>query len=169
MDQMITSKAEGFKELEDALYKLSLVGEDKDAFDGMSFAIRKALKPVQEEAKKLAPVGDGEDPGGHLRDRIKISTPRKPNKVLDRRGRAAYGTVSVTGGKGRAKKGDSRTRQKAIAAEFGLSSRAQFQAKPFLRPALYRKQGEVLRILQSELSRFIQRRTKRIVKLRTQR
>lgn len=156
--QFITSKVDGLKELEDRLLALSKLGTDKDSFDSMNFAIRKALQPVKERAQQLAPYSgaDDESEGHHLRDSIKIAVPRSHKKVAKVKGRAAYGFVGVS------KK--YRNVHKALAKEYGLNKSRKYAPSAFLRPALYRTQGEVIRTLKRELGRAIDRRVKRLSK-----
>lgn len=158
MQQNITTEFEGFVELGKRLEALADFGSDKQSFDSMNFAIRKALTPVKNKAIQLAPY-DEEGEGVHLKDTIKIQTPRKPKKVI-KGNRAAYGVVSV-GTKNRA-------RQKALAAEFGVDelniSGVSLNPKPFLRPALYTNTSNSIQLLGLHLGKAIDRRTKKIVK-----
>ncbi|MEF1310668.1 HK97 gp10 family phage protein [Vibrio mytili] len=154
MVEKVTTQLQGFDVLEKRLLALADLGNDKDGFDVMNGAIRKALKPVQARAMENAPFDpEGDDPAGHLRDNIKISVPRSHKKVGERGGRAAFGHV-VVGNKGR-------TKEKAIAAEFGTEKQ---DAEPFLRPALYSLQGVVFQTLSVELEKGLDRRVKRIIK-----
>jgi HK97 gp10 family phage protein len=153
-----TIELKGLKELEEKLVKLGAVAGQKV----LRKAGRKAMKPVLDEAKRLAPVSD--DGGPHLRDAIDI--------VVKNAGDGD--TISTSGirikklpAKVRRFLKAMRKRGVALAhpsprrywhlVEFGTRhSRAQ----PFIRPAFDSNVRTVLEIERAELAKGIDRALK---------
>lgn len=132
-------KVEGLAALEAKLTELGAELGQKV----LAAAARRAMRPVLEEAQRLAPKDTGA-----LRDAIKLSS-GKPN---------GGETVAVAGlrigrSKG-AKDGGLPAAARWHFAEFGTAQRA---ATPFLRPALDSQASRVVEELKTELAKGIKR------------
>lgn len=128
------STVEGLAELEAALVALG----DEVAMRGLRKAGRESMAPV----KLAVQAGAGYDPtsdGPHMHDEIRLYSKKLPG------GNAAM-VVRVGAMK--------RHSLKAIAQEYGT---AKQEPAPFLRPALYENQQQVLGIFTSVLTREIRR------------
>lgn len=139
-----TVKFEGGRELEAALSKLpASIG--KPVLRRVSKA---ALKPVEDTARSLAPVADGQ-----LRDSIVTSTRLTPRqaKAAKREGKSSI--EMYTGTKNEA----------AVPQEFGTVNHA---AQPFMRPAWDANKEGVLRHVGEQLGGEIEKAATRLAKKR---
>lgn len=118
-------KLEGLSELEAVLKDLAPQVASRAA-DG---ALRKAVQPIIDEAKRLVPVDQGD-----LRDSITSSPPKRQREGARERLIGFKPPVS----------------RRAHLTEFGTSKQP---AQPFMRPALDAKAGEALEVMRDALAR----------------
>ena len=153
-----TWKVEGFAELEQQLLDLAnKFPVDTVVQQTVVKALKRAVQPVAERAKALAPY-DADNPRDayrpiHMRDTIKF-TARIPldsdmDSVYFEPGSIALGIVSV------------KKSAVSLANEFGTAKRA---AKPFLRRALQEERDTVVRILAKEMAEIVPAYAKRMAR-----
>ena len=145
----LNNKTEGLVELIAALRALPKEISSKNG-GPLLFAVRRAAKVIQNEAKLLAPVKTS-------RMQRAITQKRAPG---DGRGKETV-YVMVRPGKTRA---DPKGAYYFLFQELGAPNRG-IQAQPFLRPALATKRGEALDQFKVALREAIDRAARKVAKL----
>lgn len=141
---MARETVKGLRELERKLRKLP----DKLAGQALNFALRKAAKPVQDEAMRLVPRKSGVLQRSIVIRKQRSSNPRN------------HAQMNV-GVRKNAKSGGDPYYWRFV--EFGFTKRdgSFYPARPFLRPALERTHREATRIFADELEKRIHREARK--------
>lgn len=140
-------KLTGFAELEKALVEELPKATAKNVLKRAGIA---AMKPVEERARQLAPVDDGQ-----LRDSITTKQARAKRQRGSVKFDASSGVEIVTGPTGRQEGGN------AAFQEFGT---VNMPANPFMRPAIDSSAQEVIADVRKELEAQIEKARKRIAR-----
>lgn len=139
---MITIKMEGFKELEDALRKLP----QEIAGKVMREALKRASRPMADEAKRRAPRSSDPGPQGHMADSIDVRTMRvTPDGSYDVETHLWIGP--------------DRDHFYGLFSEFGTVRQS---ARPFMRPAFDGLAEETIKQFGNELGDSIERAARRL-------
>ncbi len=159
----------GWKELDEALLQISDIATQKRVLVN---AMKKALKPVAEDARQRVPVDEGD-----LRDSIVVSTAitrRQGRGIVRGVPRVYVGTNNGSGhliefGTGPRK--SQATKKQVLAAGgvvFGTTANANaLPARPFIRPAFDSNREKVLEIFGREMWKNLERTAKRLFKQAT--
>lgn len=139
-------RVEGFSELDNALKELPKA-TGKNA---LRRAARKALEPVMEAARSMAPVDDGT-----LRNSLKVATKlsKRQASIHRKMVRDDKASVEVYAG--------ASALPQAHLSEFGTVNQAP---QPFLRPAWDQNKDKVLDVMKTELGNEIEKAAKRLAK-----
>lgn len=141
-----TVKIEGLRELDEALGELTKA----TARNVLRRVGLKALQPVADTARSLAPVDDG-----HLRDSIGVGTRLTRRQAALHRKALRSGTSQSSFWEGFAGAGGL---PQAITQEFGTVSHPP---QPFMRPAYDANKNQMLEIVKRDLGEEIQKAAQR--------